>query len=123
MPRTYNYSLVRVSDAVRRKRLEEPFEKCVAIYKTKANVLSATIDGFKTPTITQPSSGSNQVEISATGSATIDNMRTSGIDKSLTIYAGFDFDPLQRQPTVSVTLTDKNGETFEWEQSNEEARS
>ncbi len=123
MPRTYNYSLVRVSDAVRRNRLEEPFEKCVAIYKTKANVLSATIDGFSTPTITQPGSKPDHVEITATGSATIDNMRTGDIDKSLTVYVGYDFDSLQRQPTVSVTLTDKNGETFEWEESNEEARS
>ena len=122
MPRNYNYNLNRVEDAIRRCKLKEPFVKCVAAYKTEDQVFDALIDGFQVASIKQATLTDNEVEITATGSATIENMKTSDIDKSLTIRVGYYVNPIQRQPTVDVTLTDSNGETFVWKKSNEEAR-
>ena len=123
MPRHYNYALERLDDAIRRGNVTEPFVECVAVYRTKIHVIDASIDGFKVQKIKQADKRNKQVTVTATGSATIVNMKTSGIDASLTINVGFDIDPLERQRTVGVTLTDKKGRTFEWGESNEEARS
>lgn len=122
MPRYYNYRLAQVDDKVRRCELKEPFVKCVAIYKTEYPVFDAMIDGFKVDSIQQSTPQKEEVEITASGSATVENMKTSDIDGSLTIRVGFYVAPIQRQPTVSVTLTDSDGKTFTWKRSNEEGR-
>ena len=123
MPRNYNYNLNRVENAVRDCKLKEPFEKCVAVYKTENQVFDATMTGFKIDSIEQPTLTDDRLVITGTGPATIEDMKTSSIDRSLTIKLGFYSAPIQRQPTISVTLTDSNGDTFVWTRSNEENRS
>lgn len=123
MPRNYNYNLNRVEDAVSDCKLKEPFVKCVAVYKTENQVFDATMTGFAIASIEQPTLTDDRLVITGTGSATVKDMKTSGIDRSLTIEVGYYANPNRRQPTNSVTLTDSNGDTFVWTRSNEENRS
>lgn len=121
MPRTYNYDFNDLEEKIDEGVYSGTFLKCEAIYSSTMVIKTGSIDGFGPVTT---NSDGNHYSLTADGPATVADMKTGDIDDALTIALVFDEGghSWQRQPTVTVTLTDQNTEKWVWTKSNEELR-